>query len=207
MARLLRLIILILLPFAILLAATGWLFRFEAAYLIYRPELDPAADRYGIPRCLLAALAWRESRFQPLRRGQAGEIGLLQILPTTAQEWAATEKADRFCSADLLNPATNAMAGAWYLSRALTRWRNAPEPVAHALAEYNAGPSNVLRWHRLSQSKGLRFTDCISYPGTRRYVKVILLHYDTFGRPWKRWGDVAGQSRPPLRIQCSKPPR
>lgn len=163
------------------------MFRFEISYFRYRHVIDPAADRYQVPRRLLAALAWQETRFQPYRRGQAGEIGLIQILPASGREWAQAEQLQGYCSADLIHPATNAMAGAWYLSRALDRWKDAPDAVPRALAEYNAGPSNVRRWHRASREMSKQFQESITYPGTRRYVANIVMYYETFGKPWKRW--------------------
>lgn len=187
MGRTFRVIIHLLVPLAILGVISTWIFRFEISCLRYRHVINPAADRYQVPRRLLAALAWQESRFQPYRRGQAGEIGLIQILPASGREWARAEKVQGFCQADLVDPATNVLAGAWYLSRALNRWKDAPDPVPFALAEYNAGPSNVLRWRRAAMESSKEFQEAITYPGTRRYVKNILMYYETFGRPWKRW--------------------
>lgn len=187
MGRLSRTIILILLPLTILGVGGCWMFRMELAYLGFRDAVDRAADRYGLPRSLLAALVWQESRFQPLRRGKAGEIGLAQVLPSSAREWAVAERADRFCSADLFDARTNAMAGAWYLARARYRWRHKADPLPYALAQYNAGASNAVRWDRDSLARGVPFVDAISYPGTKRYVRDITRSYENFGAPWRNW--------------------
>lgn len=187
MGRLLRAIILILLPLTILAVWGGWMFRFELAYLRFREAIDPASIRYGVPPSLMASLIWQESRFHPCRRGKAGEIGLVQILPSTAREWAAAEKVQGFCSADLFYPSTNVLAGAWYLGRALQRWRSRNDPLPCALAEYNAGASNAQRWDRDAAARSIPFVQAITYPATRRYVTEIAERHRNFGRPWRRW--------------------
>ena len=57
-----------------------------------------AALRYGLEPALVKAVVWQESRFIPRARGRAGEIGLMQLMENTAQEWADAEKLEGFCS-------------------------------------------------------------------------------------------------------------
>jgi len=184
MGRFIRGIILILLALAILGAAISALFRFEIAYWRYRDVVNRSAGHYGIPPRLLASLIWQETHFQPMQRGKAGEIGLMQIMPGSAREWAQAEGVYPFCAADLFNPATNTMAGAWYLGRAMARWKSKPDPTPYALAEYNAGASNAQRWDRAAKETHIGFVDAITYPATRHYVMDIMKRRDNFGKPW-----------------------
>jgi soluble lytic murein transglycosylase len=175
---------------ALVLAALGsamaWISRFELLAWRFRHVIRPAAIRYNVPAGLIASVIWRETRFRPYRAGRAGELGLMQVMPASAQEWAKAEQRPPLSRVDLLDPCTNVMAGTWYLHRAIDRWAARPDPLPHALAEYNAGRSNAIRWNRDSERQQTSFTNAISYPTTQRYVADILWHYRTLGRPWKR---------------------
>jgi len=164
-----------------------WAFRLEVLYYRNRPIIDYAAARYQVPPHLVASVIWQETRFHPEYRGKAGEIGLMQIMPQSAGEWAKSENITAFDPVTLFDPGTNVLAGTWYLGRAIRRWKTQADPLPYALAEYNAGRSKALRWeHNTTRSPEL-FTEMIEYPTTRNYVRAILKHYQTFGRPWKRW--------------------
>lgn len=172
---------------AILGMGTAWAFRFEMHYYLNRVAIDGAATRYGVPPRLIAAVIWQETRFNTSCRGKAGEIGLMQVMPLSAGEWAKAEHLEGFEPRTLFNPQTNILAGTWYLGRALRRWSAQADPIPYALAEYNAGRSNALRWERITAQAPESFTDMIGYPGTRSYVRTILKHYHSFGKPWERW--------------------
>ncbi|MEI6787605.1 MAG: lytic transglycosylase domain-containing protein [bacterium] len=187
MGKSLRRIILIPAVLAILGLGLFWAFRFEIQYYRYRPLIDAAADRYQVPARLIAAVIWQETRFNGSCRGKAGEIGLMQIMPKSAGEWAKAERIMDFTPETLLDPGTNVLAGTWYLARAIRRWGNQSDPLPYALAEYNAGRSNALRWDRGTTLPPESFAEAIRFPTTRAYVKNILKSYRTFGKPWERW--------------------
>ncbi len=142
------------------------------------PVILAAARHYGIEPALVKAVVWRESWFDPRARGKAGEIGLMQIRELTANDWAKAERRDRPSPAHLADPGTNALVGAWYLSRLVQRYEQTDRPLVYALADYNAGRSNVLRWRRGgAETNSDVFLGHISYPGTRRYVESVLGRY------------------------------
>jgi len=187
MGRCIRGIILILSSLTILGIVVFFVFNFELSYLRFRNVVAHASERYQVPPRLLASLIWQESHFQSLRRGKAGEIGLMQVMPASAREWALAENIESFSSADLFDPTTNTLAGAWYLGRALVRWKAKSDPTPYALAEYNAGASNAQRWDRAARASSVDFIEAISYPTTQRYVKDIMYRTDNFWRPWRLW--------------------
>ena len=134
-----------------------------------------AARRYGLDPALIKALVWRESGFHPKARGRAGEIGLMQLMDPAAQEWAEAEHCYPLPEGHLFNPATNTLAGAWYLRRMLQRYRQTDNPVPYALADYNAGRGNVLRWLQgPAATNSAAFVAAIGFPSTRDYVRSIL---------------------------------
>ena len=138
-----------------------------------KAEVDPR---------LLRAVVWQESRFDAIRIGKVGEIGLMQVTPPAAMEWARGTHRGELDFSTLLDARTNIAAGAWYLQRALRRWASRPDPLPYALAEYNAGLTNVRRWDDAAGGDtATNFTASIGYPGTQRYVRDIMRRYR--GRP------------------------
>ncbi len=131
---------------------------------------------------LIKAVVWRESRFDTKKYGSAGERGLMQVSAKAANEWARENKIENFKLDDLFDAKTNIQAGSWYLRRALDHWQNESEPLAFALAEYNAGPSRAQRWVGPDGITTNQFLDNIEFPATRSYVQSILKRYAFYKR-------------------------
>ena len=155
-------------------AVGGWL------YYRYRREhsqdevIRAAAARYGVDAALVKAVVWRESWFNPEVRGKAGEIGLMQIREPAAREWAEAERIAGFQHEHILDPGSNTLAGAWYLAKLLRRYPQADDPVPYALADYNAGRGNVLRWNQgAAATNSQQFLAQMTFPGTRRYIETV----------------------------------
>ena len=139
-----------------------------------RPILA-AARRYGMDPALVKAVVWRESGFNPRALGRAGEIGLMQLMDAAAQEWAETEHAYPLPEEHLFHPATNTLAGTWYLRKVLRRYVRCDNAVPFALADYNAGRGNVLKWAQgPAATNSAAFLERIGFPGTRAYVEAII---------------------------------
>lgn len=138
-------------------------------------EIRLAATRYGLPPALVKALIWRESGFDAGARGGKGEIGLMQLMDFTAQDWADANRVPHFTHEHVLNPRTNTLAGCHYLARLLKRYQRTDNPYAYTLADYNAGRGNVLKWMKGAgaTNAGVFLTQC-EFPGTRSYVVTIL---------------------------------
>jgi soluble lytic murein transglycosylase-like protein len=95
---------------------------------------DAAADRYGLPRALVRSVMAAESGFEPLAVSPKGAIGLMQLMPGTAQ----------VLGADPHDPAQNVDAGTRYLRDLLEKYNYG---LRHALAAYNAGPGAVEKYN------------------------------------------------------------
>jgi len=171
--RLLRtLLVLAALAFGL---AGGWYY-----WRIHRfdQEIAASAQRQGLPPQLIAALIWRESRFDPGCVGPKKEIGLMQVTETAAHEWANASHRPDLDRYALFQPATNIEVGTWYLARAARRWAlTRTDPLPFALAEYNAGHSNATRWAANCGPDTADYLQCITYPTTQRYVRDILKRY------------------------------
>lgn len=138
------------------------------------------AEKNAVDPMLVKALVWRESRFDAHKFGSAGERGLMQVSEPAAREWARENGVDNFRVEELFDPAINVQAGTWYLARALGHWQQQSDPVPFALAEYNAGASRARRWAGGSAAGVIpeqTFRTSIDFPGTRRYVDLIMARY------------------------------
>jgi soluble lytic murein transglycosylase len=148
---------------------------------VYDPLIASIARSDGVDPFLVRALIWRESRFDPNTHGEADEHGLMQVRPDVGQMWAKANKVENFRDDDLYDPVTNIRVGTWYLRRALQHWAGTDDPVTFALAEYNAGRRNALKWvDPLAPLNHTAFLDRITFPSTRKYVEVILEKRDQY---------------------------
>lgn len=173
-----RLLCGMLIAFGAGLGIWGWHYWYQHRF---DRVIAAAARRYQLDPALIKALVWRESRFDPSARGRAGELGLMQIREPAALEWAASEHLLPFDYTACLDPLTNTLAGSWYLKKVMHRYRQADNPLPYALAEYNAGRANVLKWRSgAAATNSGEFLDQITFPGTRAYVQSILARSDCY---------------------------
>ena len=94
-----------------------------------------AASRHQVDPALVRAVIETESNWNPAARSRKGAVGLMQLIPTTAQ---------RFGVYDAYSPQQNVDAGVRYLKVLLERYDG---NLDLALAAYNAGPGAVDRAH------------------------------------------------------------
>lgn len=100
-----------------------------------------------------------ESGFSPTALSSKGAIGLMQLMPETAQQFAA----------DPNIPEQNVEAGAHYLSWLLQHYANTRDQLRRAIAAYNAGPGAVDRYHGIPP-----------FRETRLYVARVLRFYKSY---------------------------
>src|SRR6185295_19530245 len=126
--------------------------------------------------------------FRPWKIGKDGEIGLMQITPLVARQWASEtgmREFERQMAQDpaslLRDPERNIQIGCWYLEKIYEQFRDVPHPEARVIAGYNAGPSRAVEWNKVSEGvpKLTReeFISKIDIPSTRAYVVSILERY------------------------------
>ena len=130
------------------------------------------AQHYRLDPALLAAVIYAESKFDADARSSSGAIGLMQLLPSTADGIALHTGGSNFQHKDLYNPEINVRYGAWYLRHLLDKY----DDERTALAAYNAGQHNVDRW--LASGSGIRFSE------TRAYVERVEDLKQTYRDVW-----------------------
>ncbi len=135
----------------------------------YQEDIARVARTYDIDPYLVAAVARTESGFDPAAVSPAGAVGMMQLMPETA-EWIVG--LDRWQGADdpvLTDPRDSLELGACYL--AFLNERFADDERA-AVAAYNAGQGVVARWVSEAGGGGLSLDDIV-YPETRTFVERV----------------------------------
>ena len=150
-----------------------------ARFQRYDRLIRTVALEHQLDPMLVKAVVWRESRFDPRKHGTRGERGLMQVSEKAANEWSRENNISGFNVEQLFDPKTNLEAGTWYLHRAIDHWKHQTDPLAFALAEYNAGASRVQRWsgNTVSDISVRAFLTNVDFPGTRKYVESIIDRY------------------------------
>jgi soluble lytic murein transglycosylase len=160
------------------LNASAWLFWRQRQEHRYDPEIRAAAARYGVAPALVKAVVWKESRFSPHARGKAGELGLMQLMDAAAFEWAGSQRLTHFTHEHVLNPATNTLAGTYYLGKVLRRYTRTDNPLPYGLADYNAGRARVLRWMAgAAATNSAAFLAQVDIASTRAYIAEVSERY------------------------------
>jgi soluble lytic murein transglycosylase len=130
------------------------------------------ARQYGLDPALLAAVIYSESRFRPHVRSKQGAIGLMQLLPSTAEGIATRTGGTAFVPSDLDDPEINVRYGAWYLRHLREHYKGLPDSTTLALAAYNAGMANVDSWvARTTPGQPLQIPP--AFAETRHYLDGI----------------------------------
>ena len=138
----------------------------------YRDKVEENAARYRVDRFLAISVMKVESNFVESATSKSGAVGLMQIMPETA-DWIATcLDEDPPSIKQLHNCDTNIKYGIWYLAELEDEFFGND---VLALAAYNAGRGNVHHW---MESNGWRKNfsdiDAIPFNETRNYVKKVL---------------------------------
>jgi soluble lytic murein transglycosylase len=140
--------------------------------LSYSAIVRTHARNYGLDPALLAAVIYSESRFRPHVRSARGAIGLMQLLPSTAEGIATRTGGSKFVPSDLDNPELNVRYGAWYLRHLRQHYAGRPDATQLALAAYNAGMANVDSWvANTPQGRPLRIPS--AFAETRAYLNGV----------------------------------
>ena len=131
------------------------------------------AEQYDLDAALLAAVIYRESEFDADARSSSGAIGLMQLLPDTAEGIAQLTGGGRFEVDDLYDPEINVRYGSFYLRRLLRKYGD----ERLALAAYNAGQANVDEWIAEGREE-------IPFPETREFVDNVLEARELYARAY-----------------------
>lgn len=127
---------------------------------VSRSEIDNLVSKYaernGLDEDFVKAVINQESGFNPNATSKCGAMGLMQLMPSTAQGLGVTNAYDA---------EQNIEGGTKYLKGLMDRFGN---DKSLALAAYNAGPNAVKKYGGIPP-----------YAETQNYVKNVLSKYDS----------------------------
>lgn len=126
------------------------------AEIPFGQAIGDAARRNRVDGLLVAAVVEAESSFSPKAVSPRGAMGLMQVMPATAD---LTEEKSK----ELFDPHVNLDAGCRYLGSLIEHYDG---DLELALAAYNAGPATVARYRGVPP-----------YQETRHYVERVLARY------------------------------
>lgn len=138
---------------------------FEEKIKRYYPVIRKYAKRYGLDWRLIVVQILKESRFKENARSHMGAIGLMQIMPSTAQDIRREMDIEYIAN----NPRENIAAGIYHLYKQLKYFPNADRTnrIKLALAAYNCGAGHIFDAQDIARFLELN-------PQTWEAVKVCL---------------------------------
>jgi soluble lytic murein transglycosylase len=147
------------------------------------PAITAEAAATGVAPDLIAAVIFRESKYTEDARSARGAVGLMQVLPETAQ-WIHTQHAAPAAEPErLAEPAVNIAYGTWYLKYLTGKYGS--EDLA--LAAYNGGETNLQKWIATAQREGHALTIAeVPFSETRSFVGAVHDARSVYRRAWPR---------------------
>jgi soluble lytic murein transglycosylase len=163
----------------------------RSAYpLGFRAEVTDSAKMNDLDPALIYSFIRKESAFAPSAVSHAHAVGLMQLLPRTAQKirratGEGNQAQPQARENDLFDPGVNVRLGGWYIAALSHRFGGQLPLVA---AAYNAGPGSLTSWFRGRPSVATDvFVESIPYRETREYVKrlvrTLVIYHLVHGQP------------------------
>ena len=146
----------------------------------FHDQIETACEIYDVDQAVVFSLINVESHFNKNALSSKGAVGLMQVMPSTAQGLAKEIGVEG--EYDLQNPDDNIMFGTYYISKLIDKF----EILETALAAYNAGPTNVTNW--LNDEKysddGSSLKN-IPFEETKNYVERFKTNYNYYSKKIK----------------------
>lgn len=145
----------------------------------YVDEIEEAAALYDLDPYLVAAVVKTESGYDPSAVSSAGAVGLMQLMPETA-DWIVSLRTWRGPrQPDLTDPAQNVLLGACYLDYLSEMFEG---NAVLTLAAYNAGQGVVSDWVLAAGGESAFGLADIRYGETRSFVQKVEHYRDVYSR-------------------------
>lgn len=153
----------------------------------YDAIIAKQSEIYRLDKNLVWSIIYEETYFRAWMIGADAEVGLMQVTPLVAREWAKETQFKEFEKQTAENvveflkePERNIQVGCWYLETLRAKYRGFAAEEAMTLAAYNAGPSRVEEWTKDTKAEQItevEFIERIGIASTKSYVSSILKRY------------------------------
>lgn len=146
----------------------------------YSEEIKALGNEYNIESALIASVANAESGFDEKAVSSKGAMGVMQLMPSTA-EWLSGKLGLDYSEEKLLQGDYSLTLGAYYLSYLINIFENREL----ALCAYNAGPSNVREWLEDKEcSSDGKTLDKIPFAETESYLNKVMKNYNYYSKKY-----------------------
>ena len=136
----------------------------------FEPMIARYAKQQNVDAALVKAVVAVESAFEPEVVSAKGAVGLMQVIPETAQRYGLNDDKRRTVAQKLLDPAVNLFVGTRHLRTLLELYAG---DIVLTLAAYNAGEGTVLRYDN----------QVPPFPETQEFVKLVQQFYAMYRPP------------------------
>jgi len=144
----------------------------------YRAALLESAPPRGVDPRFVLSIMRQESRFRPEAKSISAARGLMQFIPSTADDIAAQLGRRDFSQDDLYNPPTAILFGSQYMGNLFKMFPDQPQAVA---ASYNGGEDNVERWIARAHSNDPdRYVLDIGFTQAKDYVYKVTANFRVY---------------------------
>lgn len=146
--------------------------------IYFEQEIRQSAAKHNIDPFLIAAIIRVETNYRHHLESSKGALGLMQLMPDTAEWIVESNNLGPHTQDDLLKVDVNINLGSWYLS-----WLNKHYNgnLIYAIAAYNAGQGNVNKWKQTNVWDGSQERiDQIPFGETRHYVQRVIYYYEKY---------------------------
>lgn len=133
--------------------------RLDPRSIKYKHLISKISKKYVVDDALVKAIIRVESNFKTKAVSKAGAVGLMQLMPKTAEEMEVKNP---------FNPEENIEGGVRYLRYLLDRFK---DNLPMAIAAYHAGEGAVTKHNGIPP-----------FNSTQRYVKMVLKHFKKYKR-------------------------
>ncbi len=145
----------------------------------YKTTVVQASKENNIDPHFVWSIVRAESNFKEDAKSPVGALGLMQLMPYTAEKVARSQNKPHVIE-DLLSPAVNLGYGTSYLARLYHMFSN---QLPLAAAGYNAGPHRVKSWVKSFGGLDMdEFIEHIPFVETRNYVKKVTQNYYIYSK-------------------------
>ena len=141
--------------------------------IVYGVKIFEEAQRNKIDPAWILAVARQESAFVSHAKSTAGALGVMQLIPSTAQMVAKKRNLAFAGESTLLEPYTNIQLGSSYLKMMLEKHQ---DNSILATVAYNAGPGRIRQWLPTYDMAADLWIETIPYKESRDYIKNILIY-------------------------------
>lgn len=137
-----------------------------------------AAKKQKIEPAWVFAITRQESAFAESAKSSVGAMGLMQLMPATANQVAKQNKISYKNKTELLKTETNIQLGSGYLKHLLELHQGS---MILATAAYNAGPSRVKLWlNNRNSLEADQWIETIPFSETRDYVQNVMTYLSIY---------------------------